>query len=207
MKDTFLRLSEEKREKIIQACIDEFGSRGYEHSSTDRIIRKAGISKGGLYEYISSKKELFLYIVEYSYKALYDYLREQVRLRGDVLPDDILDRFRLIASLAFDFYQAHPRFISLITKTHQITDPDLVREVEACFKKEFLDIFGNCSMDDLAYPGEKVLELLTWLLLKTRYEFLSDRERGEDGNILRTHYMGHWDFYISVLKGGIYSPE
>jgi AcrR family transcriptional regulator len=204
MKDTFLRLSEEKREKIIQACIDEFGSRGYKNSSTDRIIRKAGISKGGLYEYISSKKELFLYIVEYSYKALYDYLREQVRLRGEILPPDILERFRLIASLAFDFYQAHPRFISLITKTHQLTDPDLIREVESCFKREYLDIFGDCSMDGIAYPADKVLKLLTWLLLRTRYEFLSDRERGEDGDLLRKHYMENWDFYISVLSGGIY---
>ncbi len=206
MKDTFLRLSDEKREKIIQACIDEFGSRGYENSSTDRIIRKAGISKGGLYEYISSKRELFLYIVEYSYKALYDYLREQVRIRGELLPPDILERFRLIASLAFEFYQAHPRFISLITKTHQLSDPDLIREVEACFRREFLDIFGGCSMDGIAYSREKVLELLTWLLLKTRYEFLSDRERGIDGAVLRENYMGNWDFYISVLNRGIYKP-
>lgn len=204
MKETFLRLPEVKREKVIQACIEEFGKSGYENSSTDRIIRKAGISKGGLYEYISSKKELFIYVVEYSYKALYDYLREQIHQMDSPLPQDILERVRLISSMAIDFYLDHPRFVSLITKTHQISDAGLAEEIQEYFTKEFLDIFGNTSEDSLRFPRKKILDLLAWLLLKTRYEFLVELEKEENIKTIHDHYLKNWDFYISILSEGIY---
>ena len=51
MKRTFENLPVEKKERILQACIHEFGEHGYDGSSVDRVIKRAGISKGGLYEY------------------------------------------------------------------------------------------------------------------------------------------------------------
>jgi len=204
MKKTFERIPEEKREKIIQACIEEFGEQGYEKSSTDRIIRKAGISKGGLYEYISSKRELFLYIVEYSYRALYDYLRKRIREEQIDLPEDILERFRLVSSLAIDFYLAHPRFVSLINRTHQLADKPLSDEVNSFFTSQFLDLFGNTDETRLRYPKERLLDLLSWLLLKTRYDFLTEMENNQDIQVIHDRYLQNWDFYISVLTGGIY---
>ena len=205
MKKAFARIPQEKRDKIIQACIEEFGEAGYEKCSTDRIIHRAGISKGGLYEYISSKKELFLYIVEYSYTELYDYLRMRIHTGGISLPPDILERFRLISSLAIDFYLAHPRFISLITKTYQINDQELTDRIHEFFSIQFLDIFGDVDVRNLNHPKEKILDLLSWLLLKTRQDFLIELEKDTDIRTIQDHYLKNWDFYISVLNSGIYT--
>ena len=204
MKQTFARIPAEKRDKIIQACIDEFGEYGYVKSSTDRIIRKAGISKGGLYEYISSKKELFLYIVEYSYSQLYDYLRERIKADGLTLPSDILNRNRLISRMAIDFYQAHPRFISLINKTYHMGDQEVEDQIHSCFASQFLDIFGDVEIAGLNYPKEKILDLLSWLLHRTRQEFLQELEQNPNVQEVHDNYLKNWDFYHSVLAEGIY---
>ncbi len=66
MKQTFNKLPIEKKQRVLNACIREFGEHGYDGSSMDRIIRAAEISKGGIYEYASSKEELFLGTVEYT---------------------------------------------------------------------------------------------------------------------------------------------
>ena len=56
MKSAFFNIPESKREIIINACIDEFASHGYEKSSTDRIIKAAGISKGGFTNKLPRKR-------------------------------------------------------------------------------------------------------------------------------------------------------
>ncbi len=207
MKRTFNHLSKEKRERIITACIVEFGSHGYERTTTDLLIRRIGISKGGLYEYISSKRELFLYVVEYTYARLYDYLRGRIREGAGALPADILERVRLVSAYAIDFYIEHPEFISFIVRTYQISDDDLSRQVETIFTKQYLDIFGDITSDSLRFGKERIIEMLMWLLLKTRYSFLLELKSGKDVDTIRRDYMDNWEFYISIMKEGIYESN
>ena len=57
MKSTFDNLSEKKKQRVINACIEEFSEHGYELGSMDGIIKRAEISKGGLYQYVSLYSE------------------------------------------------------------------------------------------------------------------------------------------------------
>jgi TetR/AcrR family transcriptional regulator len=117
VKSTFDNLSEKKKLRVINACIEEFSEHGYELGSMDGIIKRAGISKGGLYQYVSSKEELFTYIVDYTYTSLYSYLKQRVAAEIDVLPSDLLDRLKHVSELAIDFYIDHPKFVYLIVRT------------------------------------------------------------------------------------------
>ena len=45
-KETFLRLPEEKRSRIINAAWDEFTTVSFANASINRIIRGAGIPRG-----------------------------------------------------------------------------------------------------------------------------------------------------------------
>ncbi len=53
-------VSEERREQIFQAAIICFGRKGYHLTKMDDIAAEAGLSKGSLYWYFKSKKELFV---------------------------------------------------------------------------------------------------------------------------------------------------
>ncbi len=207
MKETFLKLPEAKQQKIVRACIEEFGEYGYERGSTDRIIKRAGISKGGLYEYISTKEELFLYTVEYTYRELYGYLERRIRSEQNRFPEDILERIWLVSRFAIDFYIEHPEYIMLIVKIHRLNDKVLEEKVRDCFERHFTDLFGSASADRLKYDRNSVIDLLMWLLLKTRYEFLSDFEQNKDREEVKKHYLDNWRFYLSVLRNGIYVQD
>jgi TetR/AcrR family transcriptional regulator of autoinduction and epiphytic fitness len=57
------RLTERKREAILQAAIAEFRSSGFEVTSMDRIAATAGVSKRTVYNHFPSKEELFAEIL------------------------------------------------------------------------------------------------------------------------------------------------
>jgi TetR/AcrR family transcriptional regulator len=205
MKKTFEKLPEDKKQRILTACIEEFGERGYEKGSTDKIIKRAGISKGGLYEYITTKEELFLYVVEYTYRQLYGYLERRIAEEIDEFPADLLQRLRVVSELAVDFYIDHPRYVSLIVRTHELHNDGIEEQVNASFIKHFTDVFGNSDDSRLRFEKGRITELVTWLLLKTRYEFLREFKSNKDTEVVKRNYLKNWDFYLSVLQGGIYT--
>jgi TetR/AcrR family transcriptional regulator len=204
MKSTFHNLSIEKKTKIISSCIEEFGKHGYEKGSLDRIIKTANISKGGLYEYINSKEELYLFIVDYCYSSLYDFINDHTKKQNIKTPEDILDRFQITFSIAIDFYLNNPQIIEFIVKSNNIQDDILIGKVQSVFLDKFLNRFGDISTDNLNFSKEKILDLLRWLLLKTRNDFLSDISLLKNPEEVKKAYFKDWDFLLSVLRNGIY---
>ena len=57
------RLTDRKREAIIQAAIAEFRANGFEVTSMDKIAATAGVSKRTVYNHFPSKEELFAEIL------------------------------------------------------------------------------------------------------------------------------------------------
>lgn len=62
--DTFFKLSEEKRNKIIEAGKEEFSNVNIDNASIKNIAEKAGIARGSFYQYFESKKDLLHFILE-----------------------------------------------------------------------------------------------------------------------------------------------
>ncbi|KMQ50324.1 Transcriptional regulator, TetR family [Chitinispirillum alkaliphilum] len=207
VKQTFNNLPEQKRQRVIQSSIAEFGEHGYEHGSTDRIVKRAGISKGGLYEYIESKKDLFLFSVDYTYTRLYEFIGDHISSKQIVLPSDILERFRLIASIAIEFYIQHPEMISFIVKCNHLKDTVLMSEVQKIFLDKFDELFSGAESAPLAFPLKEVIELLRWLLVKTRNDFVARLAVNSDTEGVRREYMNEWNLYLSMLSRGIYKEK
>lgn len=61
--DTFLKLSDEKKRKIIEAGKEEFSKVSLSEASIKNIAEKAGIARGSFYQYFESKKDLLIYIL------------------------------------------------------------------------------------------------------------------------------------------------
>ena len=70
--------------------------------------------------------------------------------------------------------------------------------------KQFLNIFGTICGETLLYDREKLIDLLIWLLAKTRDDFLHALKKNKNIRRLKSVYMDNWDFYLSILKTGIY---
>lgn len=72
IKNTFNNLSEEKRERIINAVIEEFTEHPTDKVSINKIIQKAEISRGSFYQYFDDKVDLIEVIAKTLFKNFYD---------------------------------------------------------------------------------------------------------------------------------------
>jgi AcrR family transcriptional regulator len=203
MKNAFFQLPDEKREKIVRACLAEFGAHDFEKAALDRIVEAAGISKGGLYEYISSKEELYLFVVEFSYTRLYEYLH--ANLGHPALPIDLIDRFAVVSRAAIDFYVEHREMIGIIARTSHIDEGSLAEKARAIFDEHFDSIFDSAGDLGLAFPKDRLVELMKWILVKTRNDFLREMSSGAAIPTVVSRYINEWDFILEVLRKGIYS--
>lgn len=61
---TFFNLPEEKRQKILQCALDEFAEHDYDSASISKIVARAGIAKGSLYQYFTDKSDLHSYLLQ-----------------------------------------------------------------------------------------------------------------------------------------------
>lgn len=59
-----IRMSDRKRESILDAAVQEFGASGFDNTSMDRISEVANVSKRTVYNHFPSKEDLFAAIVE-----------------------------------------------------------------------------------------------------------------------------------------------
>ncbi len=61
-KETFFNLPREKRDKIIDAAIQQFAQLHYSKVTVDQIVKRAGIPKGSFYQYFENKDDLYIYL-------------------------------------------------------------------------------------------------------------------------------------------------
>jgi TetR/AcrR family transcriptional regulator, cholesterol catabolism regulator len=69
-----------RRPDLVRAASEEFRERGYDNATLESIGARVGILKGSVYNYVGSKEELLLAVIEEPARAL---LAELDRLRGD----------------------------------------------------------------------------------------------------------------------------
>ena len=103
--DLFRNLSSEKQEKVFQAAVGEFASKGYRGASMNSLVKAAGISKGSLFQYFRSKRNLFDAVLEIAVQQVKRYLK-QVRAETEDL--SFAERLEKLLRSGFRFIDEHP---------------------------------------------------------------------------------------------------
>ncbi len=70
------------REKIIAAAAELFYRNGYHATGLDKVIRRAGVTKGNFYYHFPSKEALAIATLDWQYERFSTDIREQVLSRG-----------------------------------------------------------------------------------------------------------------------------
>ena len=80
-----------RKNKLIEAALDEFSSHSYENASLNKIIKNAGISKGLFYYHFEDKKALYSFILEtaagYQVEFINKNMSEQQLKDKDIFED------------------------------------------------------------------------------------------------------------------------
>ena len=97
------------QERILRAATDEFARFGLGGARVDRIAARAGANKRMLYYYYGNKEELFLAVLEAAYAQIRS-AEQQLHL-GDLDPEEAIRR---LVEFTWDYYLAHPEFLTLL---------------------------------------------------------------------------------------------
>ena len=96
--ERFEKLEDSKQSIIRQAALAEFAAHGYAKASTNRIVQAAGIGKGMLFYYFTSKQELYEYLVKYSL----EFIQSRYLARVDAAEPDVIERLTQLARLKME---------------------------------------------------------------------------------------------------------
>lgn len=96
---------ENNKRAILESAISLFNENGYDNTSIEQIARKAGVGKGTVYSYFTTKKSIIKGFCEYELEKIHHQLIEQSN------PDaTILEQMLLIYMTEFRHVTQNPEF-------------------------------------------------------------------------------------------------
>lgn len=203
-------LTEERREQILSAALQEFAAKGYLQASTNTICREAGVSKGLLFHYFDSKKGLYLYILD---RCISYYQQSFDRLMSD-LTGDILERIFQITELKMKMFAENPLSYSIVMEAFLDIPPELSDEI-----KQRHDNLNNKYLPKV-YSGldlgvfregidhQRAMELISLVTDGLSDRFIKESKINKDRSVdnLRKYCSLLYE-YMDLLKKGIYREE
>ncbi|MFT4005714.1 MAG: TetR/AcrR family transcriptional regulator, partial [Lacrimispora sp.] len=202
MHENFIGLKEEKRDIIINSALMEFAAKGYDLASTNEMVKAAGISKGALFHYFVSKKDLFFFLCDYVFEVVSKEFYEQIGHCGG----DLLTRYSRAAMLKGAVYQRYPPMFEFIKRLTVEKSPEIAAELKEQLEKimnyGYQCLLGNLdtSLFRQDVPVNKIRDLITWALENygNRSLELIGEKKLEDINIEALN--ADFDEYLDVLR-------
>lgn len=108
-----LRDADRSQSTILAAARDEFAEFGLGGARVDRIAERAGLNKRLIYYYFEDKEKLFQAVLEQTYRDI----REQ-EMQLHLLDMEPVAAVRRLIEFTWDYYLAHPEFLTLLNSAN-----------------------------------------------------------------------------------------
>jgi len=208
--DNFKNLNEDKKKKILDACIYEFADKGYDQASTNSIIKKAGISKGILFHYFKNKKSLFYYILDYCIREMIEEYKKYPLTETK----DIFQRISELGVIKLKIAHKYPYIVKLFMESLQKAPQDMRSEIEKKYlqiTKEWMPLF----FEDIDYSKfrrnvepSKAIQIIMLFLEALGEKYLKDF-KGKELELFQNYdkIMAEYMEYMEILKYGMYGQN
>lgn len=133
MNEKFFRLSEEKRQRIINAGFEVFAQNSYRKSPVGEVAAAAGISKSLLFHYFHNKKELYLFLWEYAADRTVQYLEEERCYE----PTDLFEMMERGMRAKFRLMEEYPYMARFAINAFYEKDADIYNEMQNSYARHF----------------------------------------------------------------------
>ncbi|WP_371069341.1 TetR/AcrR family transcriptional regulator [Sediminibacillus sp. JSM 1682029] len=201
----FHKLHPEKKTLIINAAIKEFIQNGFNRASTNEMVKEAKISKGSLFNYFNSKKDLYVYLIEYGIQVI-ERLYEQI----DLNETDLFKRIEKIGLQKMHIQKEYPHVFDFLAscvqeESAEVTDmiKDKVNPVQEDGKKLiYKDIDYTKFREDIDI--EKAIEILNWTMFGFGEKSIHQIDTFEDIGKFGDYYLKEWESYAQILKHSFY---
>ena len=150
---------ERTRQEILDIAFEEFAENGLSGGNTDAIAARAGITKRLIFYYFNSKEELFIAVLEMAYARM-RAAEEDLHLEA-LAPEAAIRR---LAEFTFDFHQAHPEFVRLVSienihRGRHIASSQRLKEMTQPSISQIAKLLQRGVAADVIRPGIDPIEL------------------------------------------------
>lgn len=199
IKKTFYNLPEEKRQRIINAIMNEFSSSATEKVSINRIIKTANISRGSFYQYFDDKVDL----VEVLVKTFADISVEGGRKALEYSNGDIFYTYENLFDIIADFGRDKKQKMILKNLMKNLRANDdliseyLINRFEGL--APFREFSNRFNRDNLKYKSDEDVQCLSQILTQVLKNAIFDVfVAGMDCDKVRKNYLHK----LEIIKSG-----
>lgn len=137
----FNKLAPEKRSAILDAAMEEFSAHGFEKASYNKIIEKAGVSKGAMYYYFDDKADLYATV----FKGVLDQMNELViSLEPVTTPEEFWIQLRIAVERMLSLSCKRPKVMGLMRGAMELRFHSSA-SLENPALKELMEIGGSVT--------------------------------------------------------------
>ena len=184
--ENFCSLPKEKQRLVRDAALRVFGQNRYRKASIKDVADAAGISKSMVFYYFGTKKELYLYLVDYCSQVLTGVLLTQ----DIVLPNDYFDRMYLAMDRQMKALKDEPFLLPFLRTMLSEADPEITQELHK-YKEHassFQSHYAFSEVDLSKFKDEVdpvvVLRMFVWMAegfsRSTSFDHGSDLQKATD---------------------------
>ena len=195
MNEKFFDLKKEKQDRMINAALKSFAIAGYQHGSTDDIVRDAGISKGLLFHYFASKLGLYSFLYDYSVR----FFMLEVDSEIDRNESDFYELYAEFVHAQANSMRQYPYLQLFLHGAETETDQEAIAAIlerKTVLHNMYTGIMkkGDISRFVEAADYEKIGHMLDY----TIWGILSDQKT--EKVILPTFFLTETTRYIEMMK-------
>lgn len=198
--EVFFNLNEEKKERIITAAMVEFGKYGYENSSTNRIVKDCGISKGSLFKYFKSKEELYFYLVELIFAEMTNEIEIWLT---KISQDDVYQRIIDFCTLEMSWYVENPIKGSFIITATSDSNTKMFKKLHKRFATDARNVYFQFLMGLDVDNKKEVADIIKWVIDGYNINFRKTINLNENSlEEIKNEYMEGFTKYLKILQKG-----
>ncbi|MDD3191299.1 MAG: TetR/AcrR family transcriptional regulator [Bacilli bacterium] len=161
------------KDKILYAALTEFADKGYKLASTNTIHQLAGVSKGAIYSYFTSKADLFYHLFE---KALTDLVEALGKVRYEA--DSVFDKIVYLSLWKIHYFHDRPKESALLMEAFANPPPPVKDKIFSHYEQLTLltleNLFQEIDMNefDSSYSKSEVIHFLKMALNGLQSEYI-----------------------------------
>ena len=131
------KTKEERQYQIMEAAMEVFVNKGYSNTRMDDIVKASGLSKGAIYHHYSSKKDLFISLIDHwEVYSFPDFYSKNGNLRSAT--ETLID----FAKAIIDVYHVKKNVFLAEVEFRSLSNQDLeIRSRSKTLYKKLLNLF------------------------------------------------------------------
>lgn len=192
----------DKRDRIINAALEEFSRYGYSNTSTNNIVESADISKGLLYHYFGSKDRLYSVLKEFAVELAYRDVVDEI----DWNDSDIYRRITQYYKIKINVAKEYPYLFKFVESLHyEMGERELegyIATISPTLYKNLLTYNIDFTKFDDTLDIRKSVNIIRWTIEKYVDKAIEDIIHF--GKIDEQKIWEQIEEYVIILKQAFY---